>query len=196
MKTNGFKLTKKGVVALSLMLLLLAGAIYLNIKLGGSEQNAEAPVDSAGVDAAAENNTDTSGSKPTESNDSKTVNADVYSGYFVNFRDERNLIRSQEIDYLRMIINESSSDAETIANAEERLMELVSNMEQEFSIESQIRSKGFLDAAVTFRNDSVTVVIDGDSLTDEEVARILDIVRNETGAPASAIRISLSRGNA
>ena len=74
-------------------------------------------------------------------------------------------------------------------------MQLVSNMEKEFSIESQIRAKGFLDAAVTFRNDSVTVVIDGETLTEEEVARILDIIRNETGVSASAVRISLSKGS-
>ena len=95
-----------------------------------------------------------------------------------------------------MIIDDSTTDAETLQNAQERLMELVSNMEQEFSIESQIRAKGFTDAAVTFRADSITVVIDGENLTDEEVARILDIVRSETGAPASAVRISLSRSGA
>ena len=184
MKPKGFRLTKKGIIALSLLVLLLAGAVYLNIRL-----NREQPVSGEGGEDGG-NTADASDSDPVP------VNADVYSGYFVNFRDERNLVRSQEIDYLRMIISEGSTDAETLKNAQDRLMELVSNMEKEFSIESRIRSKGFLDAAVTFRSDAVTVVIDGESLTDEEVARILDIVRTETGAPASAVRISLSRGAA
>lgn len=186
MKTNGFRLTKRGVIAIVLLAVLLAGAIWLNIKLGADEPGGGIP----GEDAAntADPKTDGDGS-------SQTVNANVYSGYFVNFRDERSSVRAQEIEYLRMILQDETSDAETVAGAQERLMQLVSNMEKEFSIESQIRAKGFLDAAVTFRNDSVTVVIDGETLTEEEVARILDIIRNETGVSASAVRISLSKGS-
>ena len=73
-------------------------------------------------------------------------------------------------------------------------MELVNNMEQEFSIENRIRSKGFLDAAVIFKNGLINVIVDGEALSDEEVARILDIVRSETGATADDIRISLNNG--
>ncbi|MBR4434635.1 MAG: SpoIIIAH-like family protein [Clostridia bacterium] len=180
-KVSKLKLTKKGIIALALLAALLVGAVYLNIQLNsrpedGGEQNRDA--------------------LNKESGEAKPVNADVYSGYFSSFRNERNVVRAQEIEYLRMIIDEETSDAETIKGAQDRLMELVSNMEKEFAIESQIRSKGFLDAAVTFRNDAITVVIDGASLSDEEVARILDIVKSETGASASAVRISLSRASA
>lgn len=180
-KVSKLKLTKKGIIALALLVALLVGAVYLNIQLNsrpedGGEQNRDA--------------------LNKESGEAKPVNADVYSGYFSSFRNERNVVRAQEIEYLRMIIDEETSDAETIKGAQERLMELVSNMEKEFAIESQIRSKGFLDAAVTFRSDAITVVIDGASLSDEEVARILDIVKSETGASTSAVRISLSRASA
>ena len=174
MKKNGFKLTKKGIIALAVLIILLAGAIWLNIRLngenpadGGSADGTSAP----GKDGASGTNVSTVGG-----------NANIYSSYFANFRDERNLVRAQEIEYLRMIL------------AEEILMELVSNMEQEFAIESLIRAKGFLDAAVTLRSDAISVIIDGETLSDEEVARILDIVQTETGAEASKIKISLSRG--
>ena len=169
MKKNGFKLTKKGIIALAVLIILLAGAIWLNIRLngenpadGGSADGTSAP----GKDGASGTNVSTVGG-----------NANIYSSYFANFRDERNLVRAQEIEYLRMILAEEGSDAETVQNAKERLMELVSNMEQEFAIESLIRAKGFLDAAVTLRS-----------------ARILDIVQTDTGAEASKIKISLSRG--
>lgn len=187
MKTNGFRLTGKGVIALVLMAVLLAGAIYLNIRLGADEK-ADPPAENTDAAKNADKDSAGSGAQP--------VNADVYSGYFVNFRDERSAVRAQEIEYLRMILSDETADAESVAGAQERLMQLVSNMEKEFSIESQIRAKGFLDAAVTFRSDSVTVVIDGETLTEEEVARILDIIRNETGVSASAVRISLSKASA
>lgn len=177
----GLRFTKKGAIALSLLLILLAGAIYLNIQIN----NGTVPVDKD------MNNTDVQGS-PTPDDTLESVDAQVYNEYFTAFREERNSVRAQEIEYLRAIISEDATDSETLQNAQERLMELVSNMEQEFAIESQIRSKGFLDAAVTFRSGSVNVIIDGESLSDEEVARILDIVSKETGATAEDIRISLN----
>ena len=175
MKKNGFKLTKKGIIALAVLIILLAGAIWLNIRLNG-----ENPADGGSADGT---------SAPGKDGASGTNVSTV-----ANFRDERNLVRAQEIEYLRMILAEEDSDAETVQNAKERLMELVSNMEQEFAIESLIRAKGFLDAAVTLRSDAISVIIDGETLSDEEVARILDIVQTETGAEASKIKISLSRG--
>ena len=163
MKKIGFRFTKKGIIALALLLVLLAGAIYLNIKLNNDQTGKLEPVD-----------------------------AKVYSDYFINFRSERNNIRAQEIDYLRSIISQQGTDKETLDNAQNRLLELVNNMEQEFSIENKIKARGFLDAAVLFKNGMVSVIIDGDSLTDEDVARILDIVKNETGIAAEQIRISLN----
>ena len=195
MKNNSTRFTKKGVIAAALLLLLLAGAIWLNIRL--KEDGGE--TDAMSARPAQAQNTDQNGDAENGmdgAEDAASVGAGVYEGYFAGFREERSSIRAQEIDFLRMIVEDESTDAETLRSAQERLMQLVSNMEQEFSIESKLRSKGFRDAAVTFRNDSVTVVIDGESLSDEEVARILDIIRNETGVSAQAVRISLSRSAA
>ena len=100
-------------------------------------------------------------------------------------------MRAKEIEYLRSVINGENVDEDSITDVQQRLVELVGNMEKEFTIESRIRGKGFLDAAVTLCGDSVTVIIDGESLTDEEVARILDIVMSETGLTASQVKISL-----
>ncbi len=175
MKKIGFRFTKKGIIALALLLVLLAGAIYLNIKLNNDQTSV---MDVLG--------------KEDETGKLEPVDAKVYNDYFINFRSERNNIRAQEIDYLRSIISQQGTDKETLDNAQNRLLELVNNMEQEFSIENKIKARGFLDAAVLFKNGMVSVIIDGDSLTDEDVARILDIVKNETGIAAEQIRISLN----
>ena len=175
MKKIGFRFTKKGIIALALLLVLLAGAIYLNIKLNNDQTSV---MDVLG--------------KEDETGKLEPVDAKVYSDYFINFQSERNNIRAQEIDYLRSIISQQGTDKETLDNAQNRLLELVNNMEQEFSIENKIKARGFLDAAVLLKNGMVSVIIDGDSLTDEDVARILDIVKNETGIAAEQIRISLN----
>ena len=175
MKKIGFRFTKKGIIALALLLVLLPGAIDLNIKLNNDQTSV---MDVLG--------------KEDETGKLEPVDAKVYNDYFINFRSERNNIRAQEIDYLRSIISQQGTDKETLDNAQNRLLELVNNMEQEFSIENKIKARGFLDAAVLLKNGMVSVIIDGDSLTDEDVARILDIVKNETGIAAEQIRISLN----
>lgn len=172
---KSFIKNKKFVIVLACALALLAGAIWLNIKL-----NKDSAGDVLGREA-----------EETGSTETKETMVSVYNDYFNAFRKERSEVRAQEIEYLRSIINSENTDKETLADAKDRLLELVSKMEKEFSIESQIRGKGFLDAAATYQGNTVTVVIDSETLSDEEVARILDIVMNETGLPASAIRISL-----
>lgn len=169
------KKNKRFIIILAFALLLLGGAVWLNLAL-----NKKNVTNVLGQDATP---------APTETD--KETMVSVYNDFFNDFRAERSEIRAQEIDYLRSIINSEKADKETLADAETRLMELVGKMEKEFSIESQIRGKGFLDAAATYQGNSITVVIDGDELTDEEVAKILDIVMTETGLPASAIKISL-----
>lgn len=164
---------KRFFIILAAALLLLGGAVWLNLKL----------------DKEAEAGESAHSPKPTA--EAAETMVSVYNDYFNSFRTERSEVRAQEIDYLRSMINSESTDEEQLADAQQRLLSLVSNMEKEFTIESRIRSKGFLDAAATLRDDSAAVVIDGASLTDEEVARILDIVMTETGLPASAIKISL-----
>lgn len=169
------KKNKRFIIVLVLALVLLAGAVWLNLKLNAEKESQ--------LNGSSETD------KPSDGSQETMVN--IYNDFFNTFRAERSEIRAQEIDYLRSIINSENTDSEAMRDAQTRLYELVGKMEKEFSIESQIRGKGFLDAAATYQGNSVTVVIDGDTLTDEEVAKILDIVMTETGLPASQIRISV-----
>ncbi|MBQ1818394.1 MAG: SpoIIIAH-like family protein [Clostridia bacterium] len=167
------KTNKRFFIVLGFALLLLAGAVFMDLKLGKAKTEPEEP----GAELS-----------PTEAPVS-AVMAGI-NGYFNEFRDERSRVRAQEIDYLRSVINSENTDADALEDARGRLFELVSNMEKEFTIESRIRGKGFTDAAASVKDGSASVVIDGASLSDEEVARILDIIIAETGLPASAVSIS------
>lgn len=178
-----FRFTKKGIIALSLLAVLLAGAIWLNIRVNSGKEDKK---DDAQSSAAPQD--------ALQTDDSSAAGTDVFNDYFASFRNERNDIRAQEIEYLRMIIADETTDKAALLDAQNRLLELVNNMEKEFAIENLIRGKGFKDAAVTVRSGSVNVIIDGKTLTDEEVARILDVVCGETGASAKQVKISLSNG--
>jgi len=166
---------KRFIIILAAAVILLCAAVWVNLKLGKDDVE-----DISQANASAE---------PTE--ESRETMLTVYNDYFNAFRTERSEVRAKEIEYLRSMINGENIDEDSLADAQKRLMELVGNMEKEFTIESRIRSKGFLDAAATLCSDSASIVVDGETLTDEEVARILDIVMSETELPASAVKISL-----
>lgn len=166
---------KRFIIILAAAVILLCAAVWVNLKLGKDDVE-----DISQANASAE---------PTE--ESRETMLTVYNDYFNTFRTERSEVRAKEIEYLRSMINGENIDEDSLADAQKRLMELVGNMEKEFTIESRIRSKGFLDAAATLCSDSASIVVDGETLTDEEVARILDIVMSETELPASAVKISL-----
>jgi len=134
-------------------------------------------------------------SKP-ETPSSPTPEATAFSAsdapdrdYFSAFREDRNAVRNEEIAYLDEVIAVSSTDAETLLDAQQQKLALIENMEKEFTIESLITAKGFENAAVLFHGGNVNVVVEANSLNDEQVAQILDIVQRETGESASNIRI-------
>lgn len=161
--------------------LLLAGAIYANVRL--NKEEAQAP---AAQGAAAEG--------PAASAEPAGGTAEAGTDYFESFRAERDAVRATEIEYLDEVIAVSYSDAETLADAQEQKLALVANMETEFTIESLLRAKGFADAAVTFHKGSVNVVVDSEELSDDKVAQILDIVKRETGESADNIKILSENG--
>lgn len=111
------------------------------------------------------------------------------AGYFETFRAEREAVREREMQYLDEIIATASIGDETLEQAVEQKLALVENMEAEFTMESMILAKGFEDVAVTFHNGAVNVVMDAQTLSDAEVAQILDIVQRETAARAGNIKI-------
>ena len=176
MKLDG---RKQKYVLIGGLALLLAGVVYWNCQLN------------AGPEAGENGDTQQGGETlQIESMSGETQeNANAGEDYFETFRTERENMRDMEIDYLDEIIATSASDVETLADAQAQKLALVNNMEKEFTIESLIRAKGFRDAAVTFHGGSVNVVVDCETLTDEQVAQILDIVQRETGESAENVKV-------
>ncbi len=172
---------KKTIGVMIVVAALLAGAILLNIKLNKSSQTQNSVDDGENVGTTYSNKVDNS------------LGYGVGADYFASFRTTRESTRDKEIEYLNAIIHNESTDAETLADAQKQLLEIVDCMEKELTIENLIKAKGFADAAVTFHYGSVNVVVDCTELTNEQVAQILDIVTRETGEPAANIKISPSK---
>lgn len=164
---------------------LFVGAVYLNIRTNDKKTDISTNAGANAVNTPA----------ATESSvqfDDETLSASTVTGddYFTAFKDSREGVREREIAYLDTIINDPSTDKETLNEAQTQKLSIVECMETEFTIENLVLAKGFKNVAVTFHKGSVNVIVDAETLSSEQVAQILNIVIAETGEPASSIKIS------
>ena len=109
--------------------------------------------------------------------------------FFAAYRDERDSVRTQELAYLDAIVAQGA-DTETLSDAQQQKLELVNAMETELTVENLIRAKGFSDVIVSIHKGNISVVVGAETLNDEQVAQILDIVLRETGKSAENVKIS------
>ena len=109
--------------------------------------------------------------------------------FFASYREERDNVRTQELAYLDAIVAQGA-DAETLSDAQRSKLDLVNAMETELTVENLVRAKGFTDVIVSIHQGNVNVVVGADTLSDEQVAQILDIVLRETGKSAENVKIS------
>lgn len=109
--------------------------------------------------------------------------------FFIDYKLERDRLRSQEIDMLREIIYNPNSDKEIRERAQEDLLKIIRQMEKELILENLIKGKGFEDAVIFFGDDSVNVIVKTQGLDDKQVAQICDIVSKGTGLSLDKITI-------
>ncbi len=163
---------KKYGVLIGLVVLLVV-AVFVNIRLNNaSGETAPEPVN-ASLDQ-------TKGGVVTE------VDAEEY---FEVFRTERQNWRKEEIAYIDEIIMNKDTDAETLADAQQQKLAIVGNMENEFTIESLVKAKGFEDVAVNINGGTVSVVVKAEEITSKQAAQILDIVCRTTDVDAENVKV-------
>ena len=116
---------------------------------------------------------------------------DKKSGYF----DTARLNRQQARDSALSILQEAAADTnatETMkAETGEAIQTLADYTVSEAQIENLVTAKGYADCVAFISDGSVSVVVSAteEGLTDADVARITEIVTDETGLEASAITI-------
>lgn len=165
----------KRVLTLVGVTVLLIGAIATNLILNQAKKTEDGTLPAS-----------------TSSGEDESVQASTQTSFFESFRQERNTTREQEIEYLDTIV-EQGADEETLADAQRQKMTIVDNMEHEMTIESLLKAKGFLDAAVTLHEGAINVILQAETLTDEQVAQVLDIIIRETGESAENIKVTTAQ---
>lgn len=172
MKRYGKWLNKRVLTAVGLCLLLVA-AVVTNILVNRGKENTE----------------ETTGNQSNEVTQVSAQGRAQGADFFASYREERDTVRTQELAYLDAIVAQGA-DTETLSDAQRQKLDLVNAMETELTVENLVRAKGFSDVIVSIHKGNVNVVVGADTLNDEQVAQILDIVLRETGKSAENVKIS------
>lgn len=109
--------------------------------------------------------------------------------YFVEYRLARDRMRGNLVERLKEIITDDKSSSEMIDKAQNEIMRIGNITESELYMEGLIKAKGFDDVLVFLKEDGVKVVVSADELLEQDVIKILDVVKNETNLEASQIKI-------
>ena len=147
------------------------------------EAIAEEGSDSTEVVTADETNTSTPG-------EAVLASTTISSSFFSSAKLTREQNRAKEKETLmEMIENEAISD-EVKQEATASLLALNDIMEKENSAELLLEAKGFDGAVVSIVDDTVDVVINAPTITEEQIARIESIVKRKAGVEAENIVIN------
>ena len=110
--------------------------------------------------------------------------------YFATARLSRKQARDSAISMLQKAEIDENAEQSVLNEASETLQVLAAYTVAEAQIESLVTAKGYADCVTFMGADSVSVVVaDEDGLDSADVARIKDIVINETSYTADQIKI-------
>ena len=132
---------------------------------------------------------------PAESGDPEGA-AKTSTGYFSTARLNRQQARDSALGMLRDTLNSDAAEEAAKADAGAAIETLAASTVSEAQIENLVIAKGYTDCVAFISEGGVSVVVSASEggLQDADAARITEIVMDETGVPASQIKIIGAEG--
>ena len=166
---------KRAVVAT--VLLFVCAAVYLNWRYAGNVADTSKVLGESTLVNGEEQPQEVA--KPVTEDD-----------YFSTARLSRKQARDNAISMLKEAETDKNAEKEVLNEASETLQVLAAYTVAESQIESLVTAKGYADCVAFMGDESISVVVsDQDGLDTSDVAKIKDIVINETDYTAEQIKI-------
>jgi stage III sporulation protein AH len=120
----------------------------------------------------------------------QTFMSNQSSDFFISYKMQRDNLRSMQAEkYMDIISDSQNSKAEEIVEAQTKLEELQS-LEYTEKVIEELLAADYGDAVVMTQNDHVKVVVQAESLSNNEVVKILNLVTEQMAVPASKVSVS------
>ncbi len=114
---------------------------------------------------------------------------DDSQAFFVEYRLERDRVRSQELEVLNEMINNPKVGEDARREAEVQILNLVELMEKELIVENMLKAQGYPDVLLFFRRGVATVMVYAEELVEEDYRRIAELVSVITGAAREQVQV-------
>ena len=114
----------------------------------------------------------------------------ISSSYFASAKLTREQNRAREKETLMDLIENEALSEEVKKEATDSYLALKDIMEKENATELLLEAKGFEDTVVSIIDDTVDVVINAPTITEQQIAQIESIVKRKTGVEAEHIVIN------
>lgn len=171
-------------IVLAVLILALGAAVWLNMKYSAAN---------GGFNIAGTNNSSKVLGSTQYVNegveDASAVETSAKSDYFDTARADRTAAREKAVDLLKDTISDVSLDAAAKQAAIESLGVIAKRIENEASIESLIKAKGFNDAVAIIGEDGITIIVNSEELLSSQTLQIQDIAMSQTGLTLEKIKI-------
>ena len=174
-KANGKRWLGKKQVITSVLVLILAAAIYINWQYSDTLM----------------------GAKSTDENKLKTGKAEyvatnkvkVETGYFAEARAERESTYNDAVAELEALEKNAKAGEEEKASAYQAHIRLIERQEKQTNIESLVKAKSFSDCFCVISDQEVSVVVKAEDLSGSEILQIQDVVVSVVDVPLDSIKI-------
>ena len=188
------KVWKRNAVVAAIVLFVCA-AVYLNWTYQGNETaDAGKTLGQAALVSGQTSDpllSSTASPTVTETNQPTAGETSSGSGYFASARLNRQEARDSALTILQDAAADENADAAMKEETAMAIQSLADYTVAEAQIENLVTAKGYADCIAFISDNSVSVVVStgGSELTDADVAKIMEIVTDETGCEASQVKI-------
>lgn len=113
----------------------------------------------------------------------------IQSDFFIDYKLEREVMRGQQIELLKQLLDSTQNTKEINLEIKEQLTKIINITTLETEIESLIKAKGFNDAVIIVHEDTADAIIKTEDLNQEQAIQISDLVTRVAKVSPEGVRI-------
>ena len=175
------KVFGKRQIVMSLLVVCLAAAVWLNMRFSSLEN---------GVLEQSDNSSSLSDNQfLSDSNLGVAVQTSAAADEIRNSREQRNTVRQRMLDDLKALLDSVDADETSKKETLKRYTEISDWSQKEVAAETVIKAKGYEDALVMISEENVTVIVAADTLLTSQTLQIQDAVTSQIAVDLEKIKI-------
>lgn len=192
------KMWKRNAVVVAIVL-FVGAAVYLNWSYNNRSVGEAAGEDSGsdkvlGQTSLVSGNADEAVDGETDGDSEPVSNQEVEksgTGYFATARLNRQQARDNALELLQQAASDEKADQTVVDEANASIQVMAAYTMSEAQVENLITAKGYGDCICFINDNSVSVVVSSteSGLNESDIAKIVEIVKEETGLTADQITI-------